>query len=38
VAVTVTHINNKKDPIAIVPGRFMGFARPAGGVVVMVRW
>jgi predicted lipase len=32
VAVTVTHINNKKDPIPIVPGRFMGFAHPAGEV------
>ena len=29
---TVTHINNKKDPIPIVPGRFMGFAHPAGEV------
>lgn len=29
---TVTHINNKKDPVPIVPGRFMGFAHPAGEV------
>ena len=29
---TVTHINNKKDPIAIIPGRFMGFGHPAGEV------
>lgn len=28
----VTHINNKKDPIPTVPGRFMGFAHPAGEV------
>lgn len=32
VKVTVTHINNKKDPIPILPGRFMGFAHPAGEV------
>jgi hypothetical protein len=32
VTVTVTHINNKKDPIAIVPGLFLGFAHPAGEV------
>jgi pimeloyl-ACP methyl ester carboxylesterase len=32
VPVTVTHVNNKKDPIAIVPGRFLGFAHPAGEV------
>ena len=32
VKVTVTHINNKKDPIPIVPGRFMGFAHPTGEV------
>lgn len=32
VTVTVTRINNKKDPIAIVPGRFLGFAHPAGEV------
>ncbi len=32
VTATVTHINNKKDPIPIVPGRFMGFAHPAGEV------
>jgi predicted lipase len=29
-AITVTHINNKKDLIPIVPGRFMGFAHPTG--------
>ncbi len=29
---TVTHINNKKDPIPIVPWLFMGFAHPAGEV------
>lgn len=32
VTVTVTHINNKKDPIAVVPGRFLGFTHPAGEV------
>ena len=32
VTVTVMHVNNKKDPIAIVPGQFMGFAHPAGEV------
>ena len=32
VTVTATHINNKKDPIAIVPGRFLGLAHPAGEV------
>jgi predicted lipase len=28
----VTHVNNQKDPIAIVPGRFMGFVHPSGEV------
>lgn len=32
VTVTVTHVNNKRDPIAIVPGQFLGFAHPAGEV------
>jgi hypothetical protein len=32
---TVTHVNNKKDPIAIVPGRFLGFAHPAGEVHII---
>lgn len=32
VMVKVTHINNKKYPIPIVPGRFLGFAHPAGEV------
>jgi hypothetical protein len=31
-AATVTHINNKKDPIPIVPGQLLGFAHPAGEV------
>jgi hypothetical protein len=31
-AVTMTHINNKKDPIPIVPRQFMGFAHPTGEV------
>jgi predicted lipase len=35
VPVTVTRINNKKDPIPIVPGRFMGFAHPAGEVHIL---
>jgi hypothetical protein len=35
VQVTVTHINNKKDPIPIVPGRFLGFAHPAGEVHIL---
>jgi len=26
----LTHVNNKKDPIPIVPGRSLGFAHPAG--------
>lgn len=28
----VTHINNKVDPVPIVPGRFLGFVHPAGEV------
>jgi hypothetical protein len=28
----VTHINNKKDPIPIVPGRFLGFDHPSGEI------
>jgi len=28
----LTHINNKKDPIPILPGRFLGFHHPAGEV------
>ena len=28
----VTHINNEKDPIPIVPGRFLGFHHPSGEV------
>jgi len=28
----VAHINNKKDPIPIVPGRFLGFHHPSGEV------
>jgi len=31
----LTHINNKKDPIPIVPGRFLGFHHPAGEVHIM---
>ena len=28
----LTHINNKKDPVPIVPGRFLGFHHPSGEV------
>ncbi|KAI0047137.1 lipase class 3 family protein [Auriscalpium vulgare] len=28
----VTHINNKKDPVPILPGRFLGFVHPSGEV------
>lgn len=28
----LTHINNKEDPIPIVPGRFLGFHHPSGEV------
>jgi predicted lipase len=28
----VTHINNKEDPIPILPGRFLGFYHPSGEV------
>ncbi|KAN0132756.1 lipase [Lactarius tabidus] len=28
----VTHINNKEDPIPIVPGRFLGFDHPSGEI------
>ena len=28
----VTHINNKKDPIPILPGKFFGYAHPAGEI------
>jgi predicted lipase len=27
-----TRVNNEKDPIPIVPGRFLGFAHPSGEV------
>lgn len=30
--VHLTHINNKKDPVPILPGRFLGFAHPSGEV------
>ncbi|KAH9166730.1 Alpha/Beta hydrolase protein [Lactarius sanguifluus] len=29
-ALALTHVSNRKDPVPIVPGRFMGFAHPAG--------
>lgn len=28
----LTHINNKEDPIPILPGRFLGFVHPAGEI------
>ena len=28
----LTHINNKEDPIPILPGRFLGYVHPAGEV------
>jgi len=31
----VTHINNKKDPVPIVPGMFLGYHHPAGEVHIM---
>jgi len=30
--IDVTHINNKKDPVPTVPGRFLGFHHPSGEV------
>ncbi|EPT01111.1 hypothetical protein FOMPIDRAFT_1023431 [Fomitopsis schrenkii] len=29
---SITHINNKKDPVPILPGRFLGFRHPSGEV------
>ncbi|THH16687.1 hypothetical protein EW146_g3996 [Bondarzewia mesenterica] len=31
----LTHINNKKDPVPIIPGRFFGYVHPAGEVHIM---
>ncbi|KAK0489331.1 alpha/beta-hydrolase [Armillaria novae-zelandiae] len=28
--VSVSHVNNKKDPVPILPGRFLGFHHPSG--------
>jgi hypothetical protein len=28
----VTHVNNMKDPVPILPGRFLGYAHPAGEI------
>ncbi|KZS95515.1 lipase [Sistotremastrum niveocremeum HHB9708] len=28
----LTHVNNQKDPVPIVPGRFLGFVHPSGEV------
>lgn len=30
--VTLSHVNNKKDPVPILPGRFLGFHHPSGEV------
>jgi hypothetical protein len=30
--VHLTHINNKEDPVPILPGRFLGFVHPAGEI------
>lgn len=32
VTVTVTHINHKKDPVTIVPGKFLGYEHPNGEI------
>lgn len=29
---SLAHVNNKKDPIPILPGRFLGYAHPSGEV------
>ncbi|THH17777.1 hypothetical protein EW146_g3109 [Bondarzewia mesenterica] len=31
----LTHINNKEDPVPIIPGIFLGFVHPAGEVHIM---
>ncbi|KAF8260710.1 lipase [Lactarius quietus] len=31
---TVTHVNNREDPVPILPGRFLGFVHPSGEVHV----
>ena len=31
----VTHVNNRKDPIPIVPGRFLGFHHPSGEIHIL---
>ena len=31
-ALTLKHVNNREDPIPILPGRFLGFAHPVGEV------
>jgi hypothetical protein len=31
----VTHINNKEDPVPILPGRFLGYHHPSGEVHIM---
>ncbi|KAH8104123.1 alpha/beta-hydrolase [Cristinia sonorae] len=31
----MNHINNKEDPVPILPGRFLGFAHPGGEIHIM---
>ena len=33
---SMNHVNNKKDPVPIVPGRFLGFRHPSGEVHIQV--
>jgi len=33
--VALTHINNKEDPVPIMPGRFLGYAHPSGEVHIV---
>ena len=32
---SLTHINNKEDPVPILPGRFLGFVHASGEVHIM---
>ena len=31
-SVSITHVNNKKDMVPILPGRFLGFHHPSGEI------
>ena len=31
-SLTLTHVNNREDPVPIVPGRFLAFVHPSGEV------